>query len=104
MIFITLAALGIVLSLVAYVCVDEHIENKKDARLFGRMHWSLIGVIGYTLILFTRNIPMATYLLIGITALVTLWLAVKAFKIKLGCPICPMLWTLNTALVFMAVL
>ncbi len=99
---VLLAAIGAMLTGVSVGCVAAHLKNPADGKLFGKVPWWLIGVIGYILIAFSVLIPDATKILaIGIVP-VTLWLIYKAIKIKLTCPFCPLIWLLNAAIAGLA--
>lgn len=99
-VILALALFGCVLSVATLTCVPAHLENTQDGKLFGVIPWGVISLVGYLLIVVASQYSVGvTYALIGITALTTVWLVVKAVKIRLTCPICPMIWIVNAVLV-----
>jgi hypothetical protein len=96
---IALSVSGIVLTVFASVCSNAHAHNSKDVKLLGRIHWGIIGALGYlSCIVFARNTLALQVLAVG-TTLTTLWLIRKYVKVRLGCPFCPLVWALNTMIV-----
>ncbi len=92
-----MGVIGIIFSIFSGVCAGGHVQDNKDTKLFGKIPYVIIGIIGYTLIILTSalGMPITTHLLIYFAALFTIYLAHKGLKIKLGCPLCPVLWIFN---------
>lgn|GEM_PF-6353931 len=94
-----LAALGIILSFFAHTCAESQTHGIKLAKFFGKVPWSIIGPIGYVLIIAANGIawvnPVVTQVLTGTGAFVTLWLMYVAYRVKLLCPYCMVIWLLN---------
>ncbi len=99
-----LAGVGILLSFVAWGCVEAHVTHPKDARLLG-MPWATIGMLGYAAIVASVFLSTVTVtnILVFVLGVTTLWLAQKAIKIRLDCPICPMTWVLNAVIVVLGI-
>ena len=97
-----LSIFGALLSLFAAGCVQNFLTNQEDGKLFGKIDWYIIGIVGYVLMGATCTIPAATKVLATITAIATCWLIYKAVKIRLTCPFCPMSWAVNAVIVVYA--
>ena len=96
-----LCIFGIMLSIGAHVCVPTHLNNSADAKLFGQVPWSVIGIAGYVVIgcSLLLSSPVITTLLVTSAGLVTIWLVYQAVKLRLGCPVCPAIFLINFAMV-----
>ena len=95
-----LAVLAAVLSLFSVTCIDGHILESKDAKLFGRVPWALVAIIGYAIIAASLRFPRIQAQLVYLTGALTVYLMVKAYRVKMGCPICFMMWGINAYLVW----
>jgi hypothetical protein len=100
-----LGAIGMVVSVFSYACVVGYVQDPKDIKLFGKIPLVLVGVFGYASIVSAAilDLQLVVYSLVAFTALFTAYLIRRAYKIKLGCPLCPMVWFLNAFIVFVSV-
>lgn len=99
--------LGMIASLISPVCVNTHECRKEDTRIFGIIHFSLIGFFGYLLIALTAALynlysigamlPV-NHALVWFAGLFTIYLIQKAMRIRLFCPMCFLVWMLNIIL------
>ena len=94
----SLSLIGGALALVAIGCV----RADQTSKLFGKIHWSIIGIIGYTMIATTTSIKFATPVLALLLGLITIGLIIKARRIEMRCPICPLIWVVNAVIVILA--
>jgi hypothetical protein len=98
-----LAGAGVILSLLAWGCVRGEMQRPGDDSAFGVIPWALIGVAGYSALAAAEALYLeAVRPLAIVIALVTLWLVWKAYRMKMGCPVCPLVWVLNTLIVIAA--
>lgn len=96
---IVLATLGIMLSIRAHWCAEGQVPHPEEIRLFRMIPWSVVGVIGYTVIAATAPFPHITRGLVLIAGIITALLAQKAFRANIFCPFCIMVWALNFGLI-----
>ena len=93
---VMLCVAGILLSLPSSECVGGlYSADSAATRVFGRIEWNMIGVIGYTLLAISTKWPSAMYVLTWIMTAVTIHLIFKERRLKTGCPLCPVIWALN---------
>lgn len=101
------AVAGMFVSLVSPACVNAHECRKEDTRLFGVIPFSLFGLFGYLLIALTAVLYntygmelmlAANHALIAFAGLFTIYLVQRARRIRLGCPLCFLVWILNAIL------
>lgn len=96
---------GILAALMSAMCMYGRRGRHADTKIFGKIHWSIIGTIGYILIIMStmqEYVPWAT-LALGITAgMVTIWLVIRSVQLKLFCPGCILTWMVNAAILVMA--
>ena len=99
-----LAVLGLLSSVASYGCVGHEI-GKNSTKFFRPLYLAIVGVVGYLLILFMQLFGelMVRDILVYIATLFSVYLAVRAYKIRLGCPVCPAIWIIN-AILFVLVL
>lgn len=94
---------GVIGSIFAYRCAKGHAENLDDTLFFGtRVPWAVVGILGYILIGATSGFPVITKVLAVTVALATIFLMVKAVRLRLFCPGCVFVWAINVAFVFLA--
>ena len=95
-----LSLLGIFATFVGIPCVGGHLKTEADRKLF-MVPLMIIGVVGYLLIALTTFFSFATvnHILVYSSGLFTIYLMVKAYQIKFGCPVCFAIWILNAAMV-----
>ncbi len=100
---LVIGLIGFFVSLLSHCCAERHTDDAKETMFFGTsIPWAFIGVIGYLLILLTSPWPMLTKGLAVIVALATVFLALKAVRLKLYCPVCVMVWSVNATFVNLA--
>lgn len=89
---------GTVFSIYGAYCVRGFTKKPEDAKFLGRIHWSIVGVLGYIAIGLSVRMHYIylTYALVSIALLTTIWLFIfRAIKMKMMCPACLVIYVLN---------
>ncbi len=95
---IGLSVIGFFFAMGSKFCVEEDSHTK----IFGKVPWSVIGMIGYTLIALTTQVRFVTPILATVAGIATVWLIIKAVKLKINCPFCVMVWLTNGVILLVA--
>lgn len=106
------AVVGMLVSLISPACVNAHECRKEDTRLFGVIPFSLFGFFGYLLIALTAALYnaygmelmlTANHALIAFTSLFTIYLVQKAWRTRLFCLFCFLVWIINAFLFYLVI-
>lgn len=78
------------------VCVPAYLDDSRDALAFGSVPWGFVAMGGYLVIALSEiYYPTLATILIALTGALTLYLMMKAIRLRMGCPDCFAIWAIN---------
>lgn len=95
---VLLCALGTIVSLLSPMCTLIEVEMK-DSRFVG-IPLFIVGLVGYGMILLSTSSQPAMWVVMPLLAAFTIYLIVKAMKLRLLCTLCIAAWIINFSIVY----